>query len=137
MLALSMALLFAASAPPSGAAPKRAKKKTFKAEGTFYGVGVLTHENFIVQCPELPTTQGVDAYVVQVPIEFGSKDSIATVVAKSTTLDGVVELSLYGFGCSQGELYLKPPLVVPAGTGFIIVQDLQGANGSFELKLTQ
>jgi hypothetical protein len=35
-----------------------------------------------------------------------------------------------------GDLYVAAPATVPAGTGFIVVQDLQGAV-EFELTLTQ
>lgn len=119
------------------AAKRKPKPKTFTAEGTVAATGVMTHENFIVSCPEPPPTQGVDSYVVEVPMEFGAKPSQVVVEATSVTAEPAIELSFYGFGCDQGELYVKAPTTVPAGTGFIVVQDLQGANVDFELTLTQ
>ncbi len=97
----------------------------------------MTHENFVVQCPEIPATQGVDAYVVEVPPEFGAKPSQVRVEATSVTAEPTIELSFYGYGCDQGELYVGAPTTVPSGTRFIVVQDLQGVNVAFEATLTQ
>lgn len=134
--ALVVGLLGAALPAATQAAPKK-KPKKFTASGLIAGAGVATHANFIAQCPELPATQGVDAYVVEVPMEFGAKPSEATVKATSVSWEPAVELSFYTYGCQQGDLYVKAPTTVPAGTGFIVVQDLQGAAVEFELTLTQ
>ncbi len=56
-----------------GAATKR-KPKRFTTQGSIYGVGLVTHYDFLLNnCPGTPATQGVDAYVVEVPAEFQSK----------------------------------------------------------------
>lgn len=137
VLAIALVLVGLTPTTSSLAAGKR-KPKKFEVEGSFYGAGVITHSDFIFECPELPATQSVDAFVVEVPTEFGAKPSVATVVATSVSLDPAVELSFYSYGCGQGEeLYLNPPVVVPAGTGYIVVQDLQGGNVNFKLTLTQ
>ncbi|HEX2195828.1 MAG TPA: hypothetical protein VHJ76_02790 [Actinomycetota bacterium] len=134
--AAAVAGLLAGAMPGQTYAAKR-KPKKFTASGTVAGVGVVTHENFIVSCPEPPPTQGVDAYVVEVPMEFGAKPSEVVVEATAVTAEPTIELSFYGYGCDQGELYVGAPTTVPPGTGFIIVQDLQGGNVDFELTLTQ
>ena len=134
--ALVAALLTGALPASTQAKPKR-KPKTFTAEGTVYGAGVVTHSSFIAQCPEVPTTQGVDAYVVEIPMELAAKPSEATVEATSLVTDPSVELSFYTYGCEQGELYVGAPTTVPAGTGYIVVQDLNGAAFDFKLLLTQ
>lgn len=132
-----VALLAAALPSATQARPKRKPPKVYKAEGFVAGVGVVTHSNFIAQCPELPASQSVDAYVVEVPFDFGAAESQATVEATSVSLDPAVELSFYTYGCDQGELYVPAPTTVPAGTGYIVVQDLSGGNVNFELTLTQ
>lgn len=126
-----------AALPGATQAAGKREPKVYKAEGLIVGAGVATHSNFIFQCPELPASQGADAYVVEVPLEFGTKPSKVTVEATSVSLDSEVELSFYSYGCEQGELYVNPPATVPAGTGFIVVQDLSGAAVDFELTLTQ
>ncbi|MDQ3915927.1 MAG: hypothetical protein M3323_11485 [Actinomycetota bacterium] len=129
-------LVVAALPAATHARPKR-KPKTFTAEGLVVGVGVATHSNFILQCPDLPASQGLDAYVVEVPLEFAAKPSEATVKATSISAEPAVELSFYTYGCEQGDLYVKAPTTVPAGTGYIVVQDLQGGAVDFELTLIQ
>ncbi|HEX2293901.1 MAG TPA: hypothetical protein VHN37_01180 [Actinomycetota bacterium] len=129
-------LLVAALPATTHAGPKR-KPKKFTAEGLVVGTGLVTHSDFIFECPEVPATQGVDAYVVEVPFEFGAKPSQVEVEATSVSWEPTVELSFYTYGCDQGELYVGAPTTVPAGTGFIVVQDLNGANVDFELTLTQ
>ena len=134
--ATAVALLGAALPASTQAKPKR-KPKTFTAEGMIVGTGFATHSHFILQCPEVPETQGADAYVVEVPMEFGAKPSEVTVTATSVSVDPAVELSFYSYGCDQGDLYVNPPATVPAGTGYIVVQDTTGAAVDFELTLTQ
>jgi hypothetical protein len=134
--ATAVALLGAALPGATYASPKR-KPKTYTTEGMVYGVGVVTHSTFIVQCPEIPPTQGVDAYIVEVPMEFAVKPASVTVEATSVSYSPEVELSYYTYGCGQGELYAKAPGTMPAGTGYIVVQDLQGGAVDFELTLTQ
>lgn len=138
MIAATAAFALVAGAAPgvTHAAAKR-KPKTFTAEGTIAGTGAVTHSTFILQCPEPPTAQGVDAYVVEVPLDFGLKPSAVTVEATSVSYSPEIELSFYSYGCDQGELYVPAPTTVPAGTGYIVVQDLQGGNVDFELTLTQ
>ncbi|HEX2058210.1 MAG TPA: hypothetical protein VHI71_07560 [Actinomycetota bacterium] len=128
--------LLVAAVPGTTHAAKR-KPKKFTAEGTVAAAGVVTHSNFILSCPDLPPTQGVDAYVVEVPMEFGAKPSEVVVEATSVSTQPTIELSFYGYACDQGDLYVDAPATVPAGTGFIVVQDLQGGNVNFELTLTQ
>ncbi|HEV2757811.1 MAG TPA: hypothetical protein VG318_18785 [Actinomycetota bacterium] len=134
--AIAIGLLGGALPATTQAGPKR-KPKKFTASGLIAGAGLVTHSNFIAQCPDLPASQGVDAYVVEVPMEFGVKPSEATVKATSVSAEPTVELSYYSYGCAQGELYVKAPATVPAGTGFIVVQDIQGGAVDFELTLTQ
>jgi hypothetical protein len=138
LLAAVAALAVTAGALPATthAAPRK-KPKKFTAEGLIAGAGLLTHMEFIAQCPSPPASQGVDAYVVEVPMEFGLKASQVEVEATSVSADGQVELSFYGYGCDQGELYVPAPATVPAGTGFIVVQDITGGAVDFELTLTQ
>lgn len=139
ILATSAALSLVVTALPgtTHAAAKRKPPKKFTAEGLVAGTGVVTHSEFIAQCPGLPASQGVDAYVIEVPWEFGAKPSEATVEVTSVSLNPAIELSFYGYGCDQGELYAEAPTTVPANTGFIVVQDLTGGNVNFELTLTQ
>jgi hypothetical protein len=137
MLAAAAAVALLAGVMPGATHAAKRKPKTFTAEGTVAGAGFVTHGSFILQCPEPPTAQGVDAYVVEVPMEFGAKPSDVTVEATSVTTEPAIELSFYSYGCDQGDLYAKAPTTVPAGTGFIVVQDLQGGNVDFTLTLTQ
>lgn len=138
MMAATAALtLVTAALPGTTLAAAKRKPKKFTAEGTIAGAGIVTHSTFIAQCPEPPPTQGVDAYVVEVPMDFGLKASEVTVEATSVSYDPTIEVSFYTYGCDQGDLYVPTPATVPAGTGFIVVQDLQGGNVDFELTLTQ
>lgn len=133
----TVAALLGAALPASTHAKPKRKPKTLTVEGSIVATGFVTHSNFIFQCPDLPATQGADAYVVQVPMEFGAKDSEVTVTATSVSVDPAIELSFYDYGCGQGDLYLNPPTTVPAGTGYIVVQDHFGGAVDFELTLTQ
>lgn len=137
LLAAAAAVALLAGVMPGASQAAKRKPKTFTAEGSIAGTGFVTHSSFILQCPEVPATQGVDAYVVEVPMEFGARPSNVTVEATSVTTDPPIELSFYTYGCDQGDLYAEAPTTVPAGTGFIVVQDLQGGAVDFELTLTQ
>lgn len=136
--AITVGLLAGALPGAIEAAPRRKPKpKTFTAEGLIAAPGTVTHASWIAQCPEPPTAQGADAYIVEVPDEFTAKPSEAVVEATSVSTDNTVELSFYDYGCGQGELYVPAPTTVPAGTKFIVVQDLGGGAVDFKLTLTQ
>ena len=126
-----------AVAAPTGAAPRR-KPKRFSAQGTIHGVGLVTHYDFLLNCPGIPTTQGVDAYVVEVPAEFQAKPSeVEAEATSSVSAHPVLEMSFYSSGCDQGDLYVTGAATLPAGTGFIVVQDIQGGAVEFELTIKQ
>ena len=134
---LAVTLLGAIAAAPTGAATRR-KPKKFTTTGTIAAAGLVTHYDFLLNCPEVPTTQGVDAYVVEVPADFQAKPSTLTAEADSSvSADPALEMSFYSVGCDQGDLYVPSGTTVPVGTGFIVVQDIQGGAVEFELTLTQ
>lgn len=134
---LAATLLGAVAAGPTGAATRR-KPKKFTTTGTIAAVGLVTHYDFLLSCPDVPATQGVDAYVVEVPPDFQLKPSTVTAEATSSlSADPALEMSFYSVGCDQGELYVESPATVPIGTGYIVVQDLQGGAVEFELTLTR
>ena len=136
-VALAATLLGATAAGPSGAATRR-KPKRFTTTGSVATFGLVTHYEFLLNCPSIPTTQGVDAYVVEVPADFQLKPSAVTAEATSSvSTDSMLEMSFYSAGCDQGELYVESPATVPAGTGYILVQDIIGGAVEFELTLTQ
>ena len=134
---LAATLLGVIAAGPSGAATRR-KPKKFTTTGSIAAFGLVTHYDFLLNCPSVPTTQGVDAYVVEVPAGFQLKPSEVTAEATSSvSTQPSLEMSFYSAGCDQGELYVESPTTVPAGTGYIVVQDLIGGAVEFELTLTQ
>lgn len=137
MVAASAAVALLVGPLPGASHAAKRKPKTFTATGAIVGTGLVTHYDFLLRCPEPPATQGVDAYVVEVPSEFGYKPSELTVEATALTMEPAIEVSFYSYGCDQGELFVPSPTTVPSGTGFIVVQDLQGGNVEFELTLTQ
>ncbi len=138
VVAVALALLIAA---PAGSAPERRErrvKKAFTAEGSFYSNTGITHTEFIFKCPEMPASQGVDGYVIELPPYFTTRSSVATVKATGVSVGRQdIELSFYSYGCEQGELFNRAPVEVPPFTRYIIVEDLTGARVDFQLTLTE
>jgi hypothetical protein len=136
---LGAVLIGALIAGPTMAGPRRKPKpKKFTESGTIAAAGLVTHYDFLLNCPGAPATQGVDAYVVEVPADFQLEASTATAdVTTSVSADPALEMSFYSVGCGQGELYVPSPATVPAGTGYIVVQDIQGGAVEFDLTLSQ
>lgn len=137
-LGLSLLLLTTSAAPSSALSEKSSKKKPkrFTAEGSLMGGYIITHMEFIARCPEMPVTQGLDGYVVEIPYRFATGDYVVDVTGTSTVGVGShFDVSFYSFNCSQGEVIMEPPQVVPAGTRFILVGRILSAASTFKLEI--
>lgn len=135
-VALVFLIVAIALGPVSSVAAKRAgKRKPYKVSGQSLGPGPATHYAFIFTCPEIPPTSGVAGSVIEVPSAYSNGKNVVSVVGTSTGLGGPWYVSFYSYSCDQGDLLVDSPATVPAGTGFIVVEQLTEANGTFELMI--
>lgn len=151
--ALTVALLVGAIGMPAEAAKKKKKKKapvaqtiTFTEEGTLRApaptslvlFGISDAEFLVVnECGSMPTTQGHDAWIVEIPPEYS--DGTATVEVKGADATGAYDMDLYFYdaGCGLLEPYVTdgtdPAGSINAGAKWGVVTMPQGANATFEL----
>lgn len=130
-----MTVLFASAAAAS-AAPK-----TFVAEGNIAGpVGFITEPEWIVGCPDLPLTQGVDGYVVELPNRFSTADATAHVVGTNST--GIYDMDLHFYSADCERLAVADSTEVDEETSvypttrYILVEAYMGIDTNFRLEVT-
>jgi hypothetical protein len=108
---------------------------TFAAEGTVDGSTAaesVTENSFKVSCDEIPPTQGIDAYIFQLPAAGNGEVAKATPLSNDGPGDPNINMAFYGADCVErtpraesDEVTETAPL--PAGTKFvvaIVVQDM-------------
>ena len=147
---LTALLLVGLIAMPATAAKKKKKKApqtiTFTEEGSLRApaptslvlFGVTDAEFLVVnECAAMPATQGHDAWIVEIPIEFS--DGKATLEVKGTDATGAYDLDVYFYdaGCGLMEPYLTdgvdPAGAINGGAKWAVVTMPQGANATFSL----
>lgn len=149
---LSAALLVGAIGMPADAAKRRKKKApatqtiTFTEEGSLRAPAPtslvlfgLTDGEFIAvnECGAMPTTQGHDAWVTEIPAEYS--DGTATLEVKGADATGAYDLDVYFYdaGCGLMEPYLTdgadPTGAINGGAKWAIVTMPQGANATFTM----
>ena len=134
---VAIGVLGAALVAPSGA-EARGTPRSFTVEGEILTMAPVTHGEFMTTCPTLPVTQGLGAFVVEVPQEFVTRPARATVKSTAAaSLHPGIELSFVTAACERIALFESPPVTVPPGTAFIVVEDVRGVGIEFELTLTQ
>jgi hypothetical protein len=84
-------------------------------------------------------TQGLGAFVVEVPDSFIWQPMRATAKSSAAaSLQPGIEVTFYSSACERGGLFfVAPPVTVPRGTAFIVVEDVRGVDIEFELTLTR
>lgn len=123
------------------AAPAHSKTqkqpKTFRESGSIVTWGTVTHMDFIVECPNIPLTQGLDSYVVEIPPELWNVPAIVELEMSQVGAGGTGgNLAFYSTSCEQGELTVPTPTTLPYGTRFIVVEpDPFNANITFDLTI--
>ena len=134
-LIVAVAVLATLGTP--GAAAER-KVRRYTVAGSIRAAGLQTHMEFIFTCPYPPKTQGIGAYVVDVPPAFREPRSTVNVVhTAAASMEPDIELSFYSSDCDQVDLLETPPVTMPPDIAFIVVEDTNGAVVDFELTLTQ
>lgn len=155
-IALASLLVVGLIGAPSASAKKKKKKKTpvtktitFEESGTMAGpapssllVGGVTEAEFTIvnSCASLPSSQGVDGYVVELPEDFRS--GTATLEVLGSDASGAYDLDVYFYdaGCGLMEPYMTdgadPSGAIPAGATWAVVDLLVGVNASFDLTAT-
>lgn len=156
IVTLAAALALGAVAAPSAVAGKKKKKKkksapvtrTFEESGTIaapavtgLAIGGLTTAEFVVvnECASLPTSQGFDGHVVEIPVGFRMGTAELEILGSSA---GTYDLDAYFYdgGCGLMEPYMRdgadPTGPIPLGAAWVAVELFVGANTSFDLKAT-
>lgn len=154
LLAASLVVGLFTAAPALAGKKKKKKKKapvtlTFEESGSMSIPGPtslllfgVTDAEFILvnECASLPTTQGVDAHVVEFPEEFRMGTANVEVVGTDATGAHDINLYFYDAGCGlmddQWSEAGDPSGVIPAGATYAVVTLFQGANATFDLKAT-
>lgn len=147
--ALTAVLLVGSIAMPATAAKKKKKKAkpqtiTFTEEGSLRApaptglvlFGVTDAEFLVVhECGTMPTLQGHDAWVFEIPAEYS--DGRATLEVKGADATGAYDLDVYFYdaGCALMEPYLTegtdPAGTINGGAKWAIATMPQGANATF------
>ncbi len=140
------ALVFGSLGAPSAVAKKKKKTKTitFEAEGSMaipnpstIAIGGITESEFtsVHECGAMPTSQGVDGFVIEVPEEYRSGTAMVNVAGSDTTGQYDMDVYFYDAGCSLMEPYMTdgvdPAGYIPPGAAWAVVDLWVGANASF------
>ena len=151
---LTATLLVGAIGLPAEAAKRKKKKPatqtiTFTEEGSLRAPAPtslvlfgLTDGEFIVanECGAMPTTQGHDAWITEIPGEYS--DGNATLEVKGADATGAYDLDVYFYdaGCALMEPYLTdgadPAGAINAGAKWSVVTMAAGANATFTMTAT-
>lgn len=126
------AFVTAMVAPATVAAPRG----RFVARGEVVGpgYGFVTFEEWnLISCPEIPETQGLTSYFIQLPSRYAAPNML--VEAKGERLAGgfPLQMNFWSAECSPIEASVSSPMIVPAGTRFIEVFHNFDAAYTFEL----
>ena len=146
-LALVLGLVGAISAAPALAGKKKKKPITFEAAGSFAVAnpaslegGSLTGNEFTETCA-IPTTQGVDGFVVELSDEISKV--MATVQVSGGDATGIYDLDMYFFtaDCAAIGAASTPDSdemgAFPAGTKYVLVNAFWGVEVEFDLTATE
>lgn len=148
---LAGVLLLGLTAPPSFAGKKKKPKPvTLEESGTiaasnplgqvFFGV---TEGEFVQvsQCGGLPTTQGLDGWVVEVPEGLMLQGGQISVKGTGSAVPHDLAIYFYDSGCGLMNDYTlnsgaDEAGLMPAGAAWIVLDALVGVNTTFELSAT-
>lgn len=153
ILLLAAALTVGVIAAPSAVAGKKKKTRTvtFEESGTItapssvYGAqvfGGLTTMEFIFanECSSPPTTQGFDAHIVELPMDFRLGTGRLEVIGDDTSGAYDMDVYFYDAGCGLVDPYMtdgkNPSGAIPAGATYAAIELFIGANATFDLKAT-
>ncbi|HEX2240596.1 MAG TPA: hypothetical protein VHJ82_05595 [Actinomycetota bacterium] len=146
---LAATLVLGLTAAPSIAGKKK-KPKTFTLEETgtitamnpvgmlFFGV---TEGEFVqTGCAGIPTTQGLDGWVIQVPAELMSQGGPVSLKGTGSAVPHDLALYFYDSSCTLMDPQLNAGAdeagLLPAGAAWIVIDSLVGANTTFTLTAT-
>ncbi|HVF53935.1 MAG TPA: hypothetical protein VNC78_10090 [Actinomycetota bacterium] len=135
-------MLLSASTSTSLAAPQREpgkKRASFVAQGSILAPGTtpITLMDWSRSCPELPATQGVSAYIFEMPESFLTSRSAAYVEGTAVGADFGYRLWFFDDACSASVCCSDAPAKVPRATKFIYVTQYFDGASEFELTVTR
>ena len=155
---LASLLVVAVVGGPAAAGKKKKKPKppapvtqtiTFEEEGTTMvpaltnkAGGGITELEFVManECASMPSTQGHDGHVVELPEAF--RDGKATLALTGSDATGQYDYNVYLYDgdCNLMEPYIEDGAdaagAIPAGAQWAVVDMVMGAEGSFKLTAT-
>ena len=155
---VAMTLVLGVLAGPSALAGKKKKKKkapvtreiTFEESGSMIVPGPtgaalfgLTEAEFtqVHTCAQMPASQGVDGWVIEVPEEFRLGTATVEVVGADASGAHDFDLYFYDAGCSlMADVWLQdgadPTGAIPGGASWMVIEMIVGGNATFDLKAT-
>lgn len=160
VVALLASILVVGLVGGSALAGKKKKKKpkppapvtetiTFEEEGTTrvpaftnpVGGGITELEFVVVnECGSMPSTQGHDGHVVELPEAYRDGNATVTVAGSDATGQYDYNVYLYDSACNLMEPYIEEGADasggIPAGAQWAVGDMVGGAQGSFELTTT-
>ena len=137
------------SSNPSSEPPPASRQESARHEATGHiaafnpasdRVTGVTETEFLAAC-DIPATQGVDGHVFALPERFANGDAFADVTGANAM--GLYDLDAYFYSAACDEL--RPAAataspdeagIVPAGTGFVVVNAFVGADTTVRLEVT-
>lgn len=141
--------LFAGATVPAEAAKKKKKKRvTFEASGTvavgnpldFLAEVGVTRTEFTNTCA-VPVSQGLDAFIVEVPDEVSAVTSNIQITGSDLTSTYDLDMYFFDDSCASIGIASTPEPnefgVMPSGTRYILVSAFQGAQIEFTLNSVQ
>ncbi len=107
--------------------------------GTQFGAGV-TESEFILECTDAGSTQGVDGYVIKLPDDVG--DGFQKVTASSASALHDLDLQFYNEDCSEnvGDVATEAPDEegsVPKNAAWLVVNLWDGAQVPFDVVVSR
>lgn len=150
---LAATLVFGVIAGPSAFAGKKKKKPrvvTLEESGSMVIPGPqgqvlfgITEGEFtqVHTCAQMPVSQGLDAYVIEIPEAFRFGTGSLEVTGGDTSGAHDINLYFYDAGCGlMADVWLvdgpDPQGAIPAGAAWAVLDLIVGANASFDLKAT-
>lgn len=156
---LASLLVVAVVGGPAAAGKKKKKPKpppppvtqtiTFEEEGTTKvpavtnkAGGGITELEFVIanECGSMPSTQGHDGHVVELPEQYRDGNATLTVAGSDATGQHDYNVYLYDADCNLMEPYIEDGADaaggIPAGAQWAVVDMVMGAQGSFKLTAT-
>ncbi len=156
---LASLLVGAVVGGPASAGKKKKKPKppaapvtqtiTFEEEGTTKvpavtnkAGGGITELEFVIanECGSMPSTQGHDGHVVELPEQYRDGKATLTVAGSDATGQYDYNVYLYDSECGLMEPYIEEGAdasgAIPAGAQWAVVDMVAGAEGSFKFTAT-